>query len=188
VSAHDLNHESTLVGEGGIEYVVDSITDAGQGRVASDGGVCARHIIVNGTHQADNVQHLVRFDLLCGQLTRGDEVRQQAGPFCPENIGTSQTAVTTTHHEGINTPQHHVLCSLHTASALPEAHAPSRADQGTTPGQPATDILPVQLADHVAAVDQSLVSFENSVGFTVAVDCHTDNGPHSTVHTGGIST
>src|SRR4051794_20162855 len=66
VSAHDLNHESTLVGEGGIEYVVDSITDAGQGRVASDGGVCARHIIVNGTHQADNVQHLVRFDLLCG--------------------------------------------------------------------------------------------------------------------------
>jgi hypothetical protein len=46
----------------------------------------------------------------------------------------------------------------------------------------------VQLADHVAAIDQSFVSFENGVGFAVAVNCHTDNSPHGTVHTGSIST
>jgi hypothetical protein len=46
----------------------------------------------------------------------------------------------------------------------------------------------MHLADHVAAIDQALVAFEDGVGLAVGVQSHTDDGPHGAVHTRSITT
>lgn len=188
VATHHLNDEASLVRECSIEHIIDRITNASQRRVTADGSVGTGHVVIDGTDQTNNVQNLVGLNLLLGQFTSRNEVGQQSRPLGAEDIGTSQATITTADNEGINSPQDHVLSGTQSASALAEGHASSRTDQCTTARQPATDILPMHLADHVAAIDQALVAFEDGVGLAIGVQSHTDDGPHGAVHTGRITT
>lgn len=57
--AHDLNYKGPRVRRCGGLNVVNHLADAGQGRVAANGGISARQVIVDGTHEANNIKMLV---------------------------------------------------------------------------------------------------------------------------------
>lgn len=187
MSTHDLNDEASLVRGGGIEDVVDGIADPGQRRVAADGGVGARHVVIDRSHQTNNVQRFVWLDLSFGQIALGDQFLQQAGPFGTQDVGTRQAAISSTDDQSVDPTENHVLSRHETASPLAEAGTAGRADQGASSREPPSDILPVDLFDHITAVDQTLVTFVDGVGLTAAVDGHADDGAHSAIHTRRIA-
>lgn len=132
VSAHDLDDEGTLVRESGSVNVVDSLADALQRRVASNGGIGTSQVVVNGTDQTNNVEMSERLDCLLLESTIGNQLLDQTGPLASESVCTSQTAVTTTDNQGINALVNHVLGRLQSAGTLLEGHASCCSDEGTT--------------------------------------------------------
>lgn len=187
MAAHDLDDESTRVRGGGGFDVVDHLANAGQGRVAANGGVGAGEVIVDGADDADNVEVLVGGHLFRGQLARGDELVEQRGPLGAEPVGTSQGAVSSADDEGVDAMEHHVLGGRHATASLEKGQAPGRADERASLGQPAAHVVPLHLLDVVAAADQALVAFVDGKGVAAHVDGHAHDGAHDAVHARGVT-
>jgi hypothetical protein len=131
MSAHDLDNESTLVREGGSVNVIDSLADTLQRRVASNGGIGASQVVVDGTDQTDNVEVFERLDGLLLESAVGHQLLDQTGPLASESVCTSQTAVTTTDNQGVDALVNHVLGCLQSAGTFLERHASCCSDQST---------------------------------------------------------
>jgi len=187
VPAHNLDDESTRMGRGSGLNQVNSSANPLQGRVATNCGICARQVIVDGADQADNVEVPIRSSLFFGKLSLLDELVEQRGPFGTEAVGTGERAVTTTDDEGVNAMGNEVLGGSKATLALIEGHAAGSADQGAALGEPATDVVPLHLPDQVAAADQAFVAFVDAVGIASQVYGHAYAGTHNSVHAGRVA-
>jgi hypothetical protein len=182
VPAHDFNDECTLMADGcGVDRV-DSLADSRKRCVAANGGIGHGEIVINGADKTDDVEVSEGIDLLLGELLALDELLEQAGPFVAESVSTGEGAVTTADDDSVNALDNQVLCGCSAALALHELHASCCADESTTFGEKPTDVLPVHLLDHVAALDKTVVALIDSEGLAVVVDGHADDGSHRTVH------
>jgi uncharacterized protein YuzB (UPF0349 family) len=187
MSAHDLDDESTLVRESSSINVIDSLADALQRRVASNGGIGASQVVVDGTDQTDNVEVLEWLDCLLLECSVGHELLDQTGPLASESVCTSQTAVTTADNQGINALVDQVLGCLQSAGAFLEGHASCCSDEGTSFREPSTDVLPLHGLDHVSTLDETFVAFVNGECVAARGNCLTDNSTYGTRHSLGIA-
>ncbi|KAH6605180.1 hypothetical protein Trco_006887 [Trichoderma cornu-damae] len=144
-------------------------------------------IIVNGPDEADNVQVLIRRNLLRSELPAGNQFLEQRGPFSPELVGAGQGAVASADDEGVDAVEHHVLGCRQSARSFVKGHASSSSDERSALGQEASDIVPSHLPDEVAALHQTLVSLVDAKRIAAHVDRHADNGADNGVHARGVA-
>ena len=185
--AHDLDDERPGVGGSGRLNVIDHLADPSESGVSSDGSVCAREIVVDGAHEAYDVEVLVRGNLLHVELLLRDELFEQRRPFSAEPVGTSERAITTADDKGINAVEYHVLGGRQTARALVKGHATSSPDQSAAFREVATHIVPFHLFDEVASTNQAFVALVDTVRIAAHVNCHADDSTDDGVHAGGVT-
>ena len=182
VAAHDLDHKGTLVACRRAGDSVDGLGDAVQGRVRADGHIGAKHVVVDGAHQAHDAQLRMGVGRLLLDLARLHQLGQQLGPFLAKEVGPRQAAIPANDHQPVNAPIHQVARRVAPAFAGAELGTAGRADDGAALVEDATHVLPPYRADGIGTRHHAPVAVIDRIDFGAQVAGRAYHGPNSGIH------
>eukprot|EP01136_Pigoraptor_vietnamica_P032053 Opistho-1_new@93416 len=182
VAAHDFQHERALVARRRALDRVDGLDDAVHRRVGADGDVRPAHVVVDRSHKTDDVEIADNVSLLLCDLPGREKLLDVTAPLLLEEVRASEASVATDHNQAVDAVLDEVLGGNQAPRPLAKCLATGRPNHSATLAEDAGCVLPVHLADEIAAIDHALVSLVDSIRVHVVVHGNTHNGANGSIH------
>ena len=184
VAAHDFDNEDPLMAVCGAAERVDRVGDAMKRGIRSDGHVGIRHIVVDGADHPDNAEFRTGRLLFRRDAAAFHQFRKESGPVLTEFIRSAETAVSSDHHQTVDSALDQILRRFQQTLPRAELLAPCRADDGSSLLHDPGDRGPVHLDDPV--LNQSLISLIDRVDIHSEGDSAANHRADRRVHSGGV--